>query len=109
MTGRIDAKKATESNKPKAKEAVDHPDHYNFGPIECVDYIISCGYGKGFCIGNALKYLARAERKKNPAEDLEKAKWYSEYARMIMVAEAGNAKTKEELHILSLLPKKENR
>jgi len=29
-----------------------------------------------FCIGNAVKYLWRADMKGNPVEDLRKARWY---------------------------------
>ena len=37
-------------------------------------------WGLGFCLGNAIKYIARAG-KKDPAktlEDLRKARWYLE-------------------------------
>lgn len=30
----------------------------------------------GFCLGNALKYIARAGRKGSRIEDLKKARWY---------------------------------
>lgn len=30
----------------------------------------------GFCLGNTVKYVARAERKGAPIEDLKKARWY---------------------------------
>lgn len=33
-------------------------------------------WGLGFCLGNAVKYIARAERKGAPLEDLKKAAWY---------------------------------
>lgn len=54
------------------------PAHYNtlsITPIEAIE-----SWGLGFCLGNTVKYIARAG-KKNPAkviEDLEKAKWYLE-------------------------------
>ena len=32
----------------------------------------------GFCDGNVIKYVARHRYKKNPVEDLKKAKWYLE-------------------------------
>lgn len=32
----------------------------------------------GFSIGNAIKYLWRADEKGNAIEDLQKAKWYIE-------------------------------
>lgn len=55
---------------------VDHPEHYNKHPsgVECIDII----EGFSFCVGNAIKYLWRAEFKGDPMEDLKKAKWYIE-------------------------------
>jgi hypothetical protein len=32
----------------------------------------------GFCLGNAIKYIWRADLKQNAIEDLEKAVWYIE-------------------------------
>jgi hypothetical protein len=54
---------------------VDHPDHYNVGDIETIDYLHSLGIAEEFCIGNAIKYLSRYKHK-NGAEDLAKAQWY---------------------------------
>lgn len=56
-------------------DSVDHPIHYNQHPtgVECIDII----EWLTFNIGNAMKYLWRAEYKSaNPIEDLEKAIWY---------------------------------
>ena len=61
------------------KEKVNHPDHYNSGKYEVMDVITDAGYGEGFCLGNALKYILRAKHKENYVEDLKKAKWYLEY------------------------------
>jgi len=57
-------------------DAVDHPTHYNTGNIEVIDAIED--WKLGFCLGNTVKYIARAG-KKDPTktiEDLEKAQWY---------------------------------
>lgn len=57
---------------------VNHPDYYNQGNIEVIDYIEDQGMMSGFCLGNAIKYISRAG-KKNPEteiEDLSKARWY---------------------------------
>ena len=62
---------------------VNHPSHYTFGTIETIDYITSVLGDKGtynYCIGNALKYISRAEHKGKNKEDLEKAIWYINYA-----------------------------
>lgn len=55
---------------------VNHPDHYNHGKIEVIDFIEDKELG--FHLGNAVKYISRAGRK-NPdkiIEDLQKAVWY---------------------------------
>jgi len=57
-------------------DKVNHPDHYNAGPVEVIDAIEAWGFGPGFCAGNAIKYIARHEHKGKPVEDLEKARWY---------------------------------
>jgi len=56
-------------------EHVNHPEHYQ-GSIECIDYIESLGFAEGFELGNAIKYIARAGKKENAIEDLQKAIWY---------------------------------
>ena len=57
---------------------VNHPDHYTFGEIECIDAIHAALGDEGFiayCEGNAIKYLWR-HRFKGGRESLEKARWY---------------------------------
>ena len=57
-------------------DPVNHPSHYTDGKIEVIDFITDKKLG--FCLGNAVKYIARAG-KKDPSktiEDLEKAIWY---------------------------------
>ena len=55
---------------------VDHPEHYNAGKIEVIDFIED--QQLDFSLGNAVKYICRAGRKSSEtrAEDLEKAVWY---------------------------------
>jgi hypothetical protein len=52
---------------------VNHPPHYTKHPsgVECIQVTEHMN----FCIGNAIKYLWRADLK-NGKEDLEKAIWY---------------------------------
>jgi hypothetical protein len=67
------AKKNDISNDP-----VNRPSHYTDGKIEVIEFIEDKKLG--FCLGNAIKYIARAG-KKDPTkeiEDLRKAKWYVE-------------------------------
>lgn len=52
---------------------VDHPPHYQHpSGVEAIDI---CEH-LGFNLGNAYKYLARAGKKGDRAEDLRKAAWY---------------------------------
>jgi hypothetical protein len=55
-------------------DPVNHPKHYNSHPsgVECITIVEHMG----FCIGNAIKYLWRADKKGPPIEDLKKARWY---------------------------------
>ena len=55
-----------------------NPSWYRSGKIEVIEFIEDKSLG--YCLGNAVKYIARAG-KKDPTkevEDLEKAKWYVE-------------------------------
>lgn len=61
-----------------SREFVNHPNHYNTGKIEVIDFIED--QKLGFHLGNSVKYICRAG-KKDPSklkEDLEKAIWYIE-------------------------------
>lgn len=56
-------------------DPINTPSHYDCSiqPIDAID-----AWGLGFCLGNVVKYVARAG-KKDPAklvEDLKKARWY---------------------------------
>lgn len=53
---------------------VNHPKHYNIGAIEVIDVIED--WNLNFCLGNAIKYIARCAYKGHKKEDLEKAIWY---------------------------------
>lgn len=59
-----------------AKETVDHPPHYGGAdnPFEAIKVIEA--WRLGFNLGNTVKYIARADHKKVPLEDLKKARWY---------------------------------
>lgn len=75
MRETFDEKRASEF------DPVNRPSHYAAGRFEVID-IIEDQLGieglRGFCLGNALKYVCRAG-KKDPTktiQDLEKAVWY---------------------------------
>ena len=61
-------------------DPVECPSHYVYGKIECIDFIDSCGYGLGFCLGNAIKYITRCGHKGTTEQDLRKAIWYTNHA-----------------------------
>lgn len=57
-------------------DSVNHPKHYNEHPsgIECIDVVEHMGFN----LGNAVKYIWRADFKGDSNEDLRKAIWYIE-------------------------------
>lgn len=55
-------------------DMVNHPPHYE--PMPGVDFdCIAVARNLTFSVGNAIKYMWRADRK-NGREDIEKARWY---------------------------------
>jgi hypothetical protein len=56
------------------KDFVNHPPHYTAHPsgVECIQVTEHMN----FCLGNAVKYIWRADLKDNAIEDLKKAVWY---------------------------------
>lgn len=63
-----------------SEEQVNHPPHYGGAdnPYEAIKVIEA--WGLGFCLGNCVKYIARAGKKdaslRGTLQDLEKARWY---------------------------------
>jgi hypothetical protein len=62
-----------------SKEAVNHPEHYGgedntYEAIKVID-----AWRLDFCLGNAVKYIARAGKKDSELQDLKKAIWYLEH------------------------------
>ncbi len=57
-------------------ETVNHPIHYTSHPsgIECIQITEHMGFN----LGNAVKYIWRADLKADATEDLKKASWYIE-------------------------------
>lgn len=72
---------ANENEEPRKTldDKVNHPTHYTYGDIEVINFIeqVTKDYKPelAFAIGNAIKYISRANRK-NGKEDLDKARWY---------------------------------
>ena len=60
-------------------DAVNHPPHYNRKGVEAISAIeasMSDEEFRGYCKGNAMKYLWRYQYKGKPVEDLKKCRWY---------------------------------
>jgi hypothetical protein len=55
-------------------DPVNHPPHYTSNPsgVECIDVTRHMGFN----LGNAMKYIWRADLKGQDIQDLEKAVWY---------------------------------
>lgn len=55
-------------------DPVNHPKHYTAHPsgIECIQITEHMGFN----LGNAMKYVWRADLKNDAVEDLRKAMWY---------------------------------
>ena len=59
-----------------SSENVNHPSHYmSDGGVEAID-VIDSFFHDSFHLGNVFKYIARAGRKGDYVEDLQKAAWY---------------------------------
>lgn len=57
-------------------EMISNPKHYTQGKYEVIDVIED--WKLNFRLANVVKYVARADHKGKPVEDLRKAKWYLE-------------------------------
>ena len=60
-------------------DLVNNPPHYNNGNIECLDAIeamLTPEEFRGYCKGNAMKYIWRSELKGANIQDLEKSVFY---------------------------------
>lgn len=60
----------------KENNIIDHPAHYTYGKIECIDVVED--WDLGFHLGNAVKYICRAGVKDGEDADvsIKKAIWY---------------------------------
>ena len=57
-------------------DEVNHPSHYTAHPsgVECIQITEHMGFN----LGNAIKYVWRADLKDTAVQDLQKAAWYIE-------------------------------
>ena len=58
----------------KAHDPVNEPSHYKVGGLETIDFIEAKKLN--YNLGNAIKYITRADHKGSKAQDLAKAIWY---------------------------------
>ena len=70
---------------------INHPQHYQSeSGVECIE-AIEAALGRdgtvAYCRGAAMKYVWRAGRKGDAADDLRKAAWYCERAAKLLEAE----------------------
>jgi len=71
--------KERENQLDSSSDQVNQPDHYTGGSIECWDYLKDNMPREAYLGGlewNIKKYLHRWRYKKNPLEDLKKARVY---------------------------------
>lgn len=71
-----DVKKFLEAQKTYKEPDKINPSHYKAHPsgVECIQITEHMGFN----LGNAMKYIWRADFKGCPVDDLKKAKWYLE-------------------------------
>lgn len=70
-------------------DPVNHPDHYTFGGIECIEALgasMSPEAFKGYLKGSCMAYVWRYEHK-GGLTDIEKAVWYLEKLVSVLKAE----------------------
>ena len=66
------------TNQSTMDDLINEPPHYRQGGIECIDAIeaaLTPEEFRGYCKGNAIKYIWR-ERHKGGKNSLAKAAWY---------------------------------
>lgn len=80
------ARPTKKAEKVEATDAVNSPSHYTSGKFETIEVIeeIAEGYDSGYaayCVGNVIKYLARAPYKHDDEglTDLRKARKYLDF------------------------------
>lgn len=56
---------------------INSPAHYSQSGIEPI--VVIDAWKLSFCLGNTVKYIARAPHKNAQLEDLRKARWYLDH------------------------------
>jgi hypothetical protein len=66
---------------PPRDDIINNPQHYKVGGYEAIDVIrakLTPEEYRGYCKGNVLKYVMRANYKEHHDQDCEKARYYME-------------------------------
>jgi len=66
---------------PSREDVINNPSHYKVGGYEAIDVIkakLTPEEYRGYCKGNVLKYVMRANYKEHHDQDCEKARYYME-------------------------------
>lgn len=69
-------------------DSINHPSHYGGDTTYEAIKVIEA-WGLNFNLGNAAKYLARADRKGDRLQDLQKARWYIEREIELQLTKSG--------------------
>lgn len=76
-----------------SNDNVNHPSHYQTeSGLEAID-VIEAFFENNYHLGNAFKYMARAGKKDDELEDIEKAIWYLERYKKFLEGETVYALT----------------
>lgn len=57
-------------------ESINHPAHYGGADNTYEAIKVIEAWNLGFCLGNTIKYIARAGKKDPTIQELKKARWY---------------------------------
>lgn len=87
-------------------DAVNHPKHYTAHPsgVECIQITEHMGFN----LGNAIKYIWRADLKNEAIEDLRKSLWYIQREITKREQEISNKESNKERLACSTLVSKQN-
>ena len=86
-----------------SNDNVDHPSHYQTeNGLEAIE-VIEAFFKENYHLGNAFKYMARAGKKNDELEDIEKAIWYLERYKKFLEEETFYALTPKGKAVADLI------
>lgn len=84
-----------------------NPAHYRQDKVQCIDamrYVFGDKFVMAFCVCNVLKYMWRFADK-NGEEDVDKAKWYMNYFKMLLNINADKILSKIPFNMTEIFEK----